>query len=245
MSSASRLMLALTAAAGLAAAPAAHASLVWTHQYEGDVLPQNHPTASWTAAGTGRTESSDGQVLTVNTGGNVFSSGYYLQSGAWNGDTTTGSTVEIRFAVESGQSRFQIGKTGSVYDLLISPTRVAAAQTASDNDAAGGTGVDLDMTQFQTIRLVMSPGEAGDARTVEVYLNGGTTPVFSLFRSTSTANRLLFPDGGTSGWSGISKWDYVYWTNSEATAPIPEPAGLALLGAGVAIALGRRPRDRD
>lgn len=239
----------ISAAALVAAAPAAGtAAVVFTGNYEADALPDASAPV-WVKGGTFRVEPSvNAGVLSIDTGPDIFKTGYFQQAASWDGDTTTGSTVEVRVRQVSGTGRLQLahktGTTGWFYDLLLSTSRIAAAEAINDLNPAGGNGSDLDMTQFRTIRLVLGAGNHGGLRTLDVYVDGSATKAFSLNGySNNSANRILIGDGASSGGGGVVEYDYIRWTNAEATPPaVPEPttgAAGAMIGLG-ALAVRRR-----
>ncbi|WP_432797449.1 PEP-CTERM sorting domain-containing protein [Poriferisphaera sp. WC338] len=243
----SRLALSLVAALGLSVVTAqADASITWDYEYTADVLPNDGSLGSgaWTVGGTHTAGPSvSGGVLTLDTGFNQWQNGYMLYNGSeWDSDDPDGTTFEVRIKVadRTGTQHIQIGKQNYYWELLVSKDRISSAESASDGVAAGGPGVDLDMTQYHTIRVTISAGGTG-SRVAQVYIDDNATPAFTLNGFFANLDRIVLADGGGSTYWGAMDVDYIRWVNGEATAPpVPEPATLGLIGLGV-LMLTRRP----
>ncbi|HRJ71250.1 MAG TPA: PEP-CTERM sorting domain-containing protein [Terrimicrobiaceae bacterium] len=97
----------------------------------------------------------------------------------------------------------------------------------------------INTTVFHTYRITSTSSGAN------LYIDGAESPVLTSSGVSSSNNYLSFGDdtAGNIG-AGISYWDYVYYTNNGAFAPVPEPHSTALLFGGIGVLLMFWRRNR-
>lgn len=119
---------------------------------------------------------------------------------AWDGRAPT--TVEarlrvVRMAADAGIAA-QLNVANGQHNWLL-------------NVAPGGLpGLAFDATQFHTYRVTLKQGVPN------LYVDGKLAPEASLHRYTYARNALLIGDISSSA-GGVSEWEYIRWTNREAT----------------------------
>jgi hypothetical protein len=108
----------------------------------------------------------------------------------------------------------------------------------STNSAVVGRSYAIDtVSTLNTYRLTM-----GIDGLVSVYINNGAAAVISGYAGQAlSVDNIDFGSLSTSV-DGISKWDYLAFTNAGAFAPIPEPSITVLLGVGIFGLLAARGR---
>ena len=154
----------------------------------------------------------------------------------------TGSlTVETRLrvvSVASGSVRagsFVLNLGGYWIDFNISGSSIG---TSAESSLLTG----LNLTEWTTIRFTIA--DATTAPTLSIYLNNSATPAATTtkFNTGTTATNIIFGDASQStATGGVMDWDYIAWTSNGAVAPVPEPAGQAMLGlSGVMIVFALR-----
>jgi len=119
---------------------------------------------------------------------------------AWDGRRPT--TVEARLRVVSlapgAAIAAQLNVANGRHNYLLNVT------------PQGLTGLPFDATQFHTYRITLKQGVPN------LYVDGKLAPEESLYRYPYPRNALLIGDISSSA-GGVSEWEYVRWTNREAT----------------------------
>lgn len=210
----------LAATAGVLMGTAASAAW-YTASYEGNAAPEDvasNPQWQKFFLGTGATA---GGYLTVTTPTEPGAGDdHYLEyrlpgGGAWN-PTGAGSTFEISFKTnytnDSGWGgSFQIATASRRWSFRIGTNWVSCEGTP-DFSLPGNLGI--DSSTFHTYRFTT----ADDNSPLQMYVDGGTTPVVSFDGVAGSGNQLAFGDlGGPE--DGQLVWDYLRWTNAGAVVP--------------------------
>ena len=212
--------LAAIAAAGVLCAAAV--AQTWTAVYDGDVLP-NEADPAWavsTDAG-GSVEATDG-VLRLTTpqsprGGAFIALGrntpdQYLTETGWGGreawDGSRPSTLEFRLRVVRTFSgcklacQVQASDGRRYFYLHVGPAGIC--------DGAGNVRRELDTTEFHTYRVTLKDGIPN------LTVDGEAFPVTCFSPGYVARNALIMGDV-SSATAGETEWDYIRWTNQEAT----------------------------
>ena len=239
--------LALTCALAcvLAASSALAQAVTWEHQYDGNVhandgaaiQPDN---AAWAEGGFGGSGSSDGDIFTFTntTGSHTFTAGGVGGSSLHDNNVATGSTYEYRMRQVSGWHDLvvSLGDSTHSYEIIMDAnTGLIGSDDGTANHIMDATArATIDWSQFHTVRLVLGDNTVTNPRPLDVYIDNNAIPAFSgvpiVFGQ--AFNRVTWPDTGGSAFDGESRWDYIYWTNSEGM-PAPEPSSLVLLCMGL------------
>ncbi len=135
-------------------------------------------------------------------------------------DGTSGTTtIEFRMKLDaaSGPHDFFVADGSKKYDLTFSNTSVGGPDPA----------VMMDTTDdFHIYRIVIQNSSA------DLYIDNNPTGYYHPGHS-SSVNDVQWGDIRTD-YKSKAYWDYIRWTNSEATPPIPEPATIAMMMIGAA-----------
>ena len=243
-----RWMIALGLVAVAVAAPFAKADMnitnngvVWTYTYEGNVLPEND-TPTWTH-NFENTSSVTNSILTVSSTVPLGNE-YRMMGGtglAWD-PTGIGSTFELRLKVDSAEP----GSDGAIAGGLALSTggRGWYLGFSTNNvvyDILTGEWLVTDTTAaFHIYRLVISDETNGP---LTLYKDNSPTPLKAYTGVSASSRQLDFGDNH-GGHGGQMQWDYVRWTNEEATSPIPEPTAGLLAAMGVMLLFRMRHARR-
>lgn len=245
--------LAITLFALAATLAAGHtAPVVYTSSYSGSTLP--NATAGTFAdplwhfgvpSGT-FIASSNGDVLNASTTGIASTQWWAVGTSSnttWAGSTpnvwnTSTATVDFRLQVISGEGGNAATGNGFMiqlsdlnnkfYSFYIGPTAFTFQNGASTSLSVTTSSLGIDTSLYHTYRVAMSDGIAS------LYIDTLVDPIFSTVAGVALgANRtsILFGDG-SSAESGAFNLDSISWSNATAefSAPIPEPATVALMG---------------
>ena len=227
----------------IAVAISAHATLVpkdsadFNHKYEGDVVPLPNYTALGAFA-TGPT--TDGDIMTYR----VNLSGGYWDSDDWSGAATPdGWTIEMRLKIGTDRAPGSRGAValytgnGSAGDLIgIGPNDV---KILAHSEIVADTNDNTD--DFHTFRVAFD--HVGSVWPYTVYRDN--VLLASWPNGGNWGSDTLYIGSGGSVYGGPTvEVDYIRWDNTGAWAPIPEPAALALLGAGSLLLVVARRRRR-
>lgn len=230
------LLAGVAAVSGVCAAP-----LPFTASYEADDAPEDplsNPQWQKYFLGTGVAAGGYLTVTTPTTPG--ATDDHYLEyrlpgGGAWN-PTGLGTTVEISFKTnltnDSGWGgSMQIATATRRWPIRLGTNFISSPGVADLYLPSLG----IDSSTFHTYRFTT----AADNGPLQLYVDGGSTPVYAYPGEAIGGNQLAFGDlGGPE--DGELVWDYIRWTNQGAFAPlVPEPGllSLALIGG----LLRRRP----
>ncbi len=207
------------------------AGQTWTAEYTGDVLPDAAtPAFAVTGDEDASTKVSDG-VLTLTTpqqgaGGTMVAigkntPGQWLKAtswgdaAAWDGGGPT--TVEFRMRVVETFADFkvacdvQVSDGFAYYYLHLGPAGIY--------DSSGVLRHELDTTQFHTYRVSLK------SYMPNLYVDGEALPVTCFSPGYHARNALIFGDMSSSA-AGVTQWDFIRWTNQEATPwqPVEVPS---------------------
>lgn len=224
-------MVLVTAPGSLGAISEAKDSSLFNLQMNGDVVPSAlfGDDSGWTT---------DGDILTMNNDG----AGMF----GWNGvlSRETGYTWEVRFRmVEPDPAVDQIlvtivgdgsGATNSYHILTVTDLGTIIPDSASSGLTPLTTGQDFS-DGFHVLR---SAQEANSSAT-SIWLNGELLTESHGERD-NALNELLIGASSGSFNGSVVEYDYARVDTTGAFAPIPEPASVALLGAGALFLLRRR-----
>ncbi|HEY5924458.1 MAG TPA: hypothetical protein VIV11_22425 [Kofleriaceae bacterium] len=156
---------------------------------------------------------SDGLFRLVSGPTSVDALSYQLNnSSSWNG--LGDSTVETSLRIAGGGET----STAQTLRLLTGVRDIQLHFRTTGISLQGGSSYSIDTTVFHVYRVVVRAGIF-----VEVYVDGGPTPVLTRIETAGTTlNRLRFGDVTASGFGDVY-WDYIRWTNTGAYAPNPPP----------------------
>lgn len=166
--------------------------------------------------------------LRISTSGTQLDS--YKTSVGFDPLLTGSLTVETRLrvvSVASGSTRagsFVLNLGGYWIDFNISGTSIG---TSAESSLLTG----LNLSEWTTIRFTIV--DATTAPTLAIYLNNSATPsaTTTKFNTGASVTSIIFGDAsGSTATGGVMDWDYIAWSSSGAVAPVPEPAGQAMLG---------------
>jgi len=188
-------------------------------QWEAELCPDQdladlRPKVAWFATGEANVEVRDGRFVFKARGGKAGAwigigsslpfpgcdSGYLGDVQGWDGRQPT--TVEARFRVVPAKGSMAIVAQLQVSDGWHGWTLSVGAK--------GIQGLPFDATTFHTYRITAKGGVAN------LCVDGKLAPEGCLRSGTHPRNALLVGDI-SSGSAGVSEWEFVRWTNREAT----------------------------
>ncbi len=221
--------------------------VVWASTFEGDVAALTASSPAWgifDKGGPGVTESTDGNIYSytsVTVGRDASAVSYSI--GTDFAGTGNVRTVEARVRVPStlaldGAGSILLGVNDNAYDVRLYSDHLG--YNGAGGVAAPANIIPVDLTQFQTIRIIVDRTSSPNYR---LFLNNNPTPVFTsndVWFTSPGFDNLIFGDISFGGLQGTVEVDYISWTPG-AFVPVPEPASLFLLAAGgCAVCIVRR-----
>lgn len=209
----------------------------WTAQYDCDVAPDNAEPAWFARADEGGTFTTEDGILRMTTtdpkkGGCLLAignntPGHYLKEDSWGAaeawDASRPTTLEFRMRVVEmprGMKhvcQVQLSDGQGYFYLFFRPEGLC--------DAGGRLQHALDTTTFHTYRVTLKE------RIPNLYIDGEPAPISCFQPGYEIRNALLIGDLSSSS-AGTSQWDYVRWTNSEATPWEKKPFANATVDKG-------------
>ena len=160
-------------------------------------------------------------LMTVEWRGSVDSTQPYDLSSGMGGLIVVANTFNLAFLYKDGDT-LQIERNGSFVQSFA-----------------------LDTDLMRTYRVTYDGNLATDRW--KLYTEESLTPLWLSGSDNGGAfanipNQIIIGDYSSGAFYGVTKWDYISWTDQGAFEPVPEPSTLALLLLGVATLIFRRRR---